>query len=60
VVRHLGSRDRIGESVYYLFRQWLPGSGEELRGFPVYFQYLDIGAELPEADLQTDVFLPLK
>jgi len=60
VVRHLGSTDRIGESVYYLFRNWLPGSGEELRNFPVYFEYLNVSAEVPEADKETDVYLPLK
>ncbi|HVI52215.1 MAG TPA: AraC family transcriptional regulator [Candidatus Sulfotelmatobacter sp.] len=60
VVRHLGSTDRIGESVHYLFRHWLPNSGEALRGFPVYFQYLNVGADVPEAEKETDVFLPLK
>lgn len=60
VVRHSGSTDRIGETVHYLFRHWLPGSGEELRGFPVFFQYLDIARDLPDSERQTDVFLPLK
>jgi len=60
VVRHVGSHDRIGESVYYLYRQWLPESGEELRDFPVYFHYLTLGFEQPEFEQQTDVYLPLK
>jgi AraC family transcriptional regulator len=60
VVRHIGSTDRVGESVYYLFRQWLPGSGEELRDFPVYFHYLNTMLDTPEHELQTDVYLPLK
>lgn len=60
VVRHIGSHDRIGESVYYLYRQWLPESGEELRDFPVYFHYLTLGFEQPEFEQQTDVYLPLK
>ena len=60
VVRHAGSRDRVAESVYYLFRDWLPGSGEEPRDFPVYFEYLDAGTETPEEQQQTDIFLPLK
>ena len=60
VVRHVGSRDRIGESVYYLYRQWLPESGEELRDFPVYFHYLTVGFDQPEFEQQTDVYLPLK
>ena len=60
VVRHSGSHDRLGESVYYLFRQWLPESGEELRDFPVYCHYLNIKFDTPEHELQTDVYLPLK
>lgn len=60
VVRHVGSRDRVGESVYYLYRQWLPKSGEELRDFPVYFHYLTLGFDQPESEQQTDVYLPLK
>jgi len=60
VVRHAGSRDRIGATVYYLYRQWLPESGEELRDFPVYFRYLDLNRDTPEHEHQTDVYLPLK
>ena len=60
VVRHTGAHDRLSESVYYLFRQWLPESGEELRDFPVYFHYLNIKFDTPEYELQTDVYLPLK
>ena len=36
VVRHKGSHDQIGQSIYYLYGQWLPESGEELRDFPCY------------------------
>jgi AraC family transcriptional regulator len=60
VVRHMGSTDCVGESVYYLYRQWLPESGEELRDFPVYFHYLNVKLDTPEHELRTDVYLPLK
>ncbi len=60
VVRHVGSYDRISETVYNLYRQWLPQSGEELRDFPVYFRYLQLDQELPEHAQQTDILLPLK
>ena len=60
MVRHVGSRDRIGESVYYLYRQWLPGSGEDLRDFPVYFHYLNLDIDTPEHEHLTDIYLPLK
>jgi AraC family transcriptional regulator len=60
VVRHLGSHDRIGESVYPLYRQWLPESGEELRDFPLFFQYLNLFPQAAEHELVTDIFLPLR
>ena len=59
-VRHFGSHVRLGESIYPLYRDWLPGSGEELRDFPLYFHYLNLLPETPEADLVTDIHLPLK
>lgn len=60
VIRHQGSHQRIGEAVYYLYRDWLPGSGEELRDFPLFFHYLNLITDTPEHELLTDVCLPLK
>ncbi len=60
VVRHLGSPDDISGSVYHLYRNWLPQSGEELRDFPVFFHYINLRADTPEHLLLTDVHLPLK
>lgn len=57
--RHRGSHDRLGECAYYLYREWLPKSGEELRDFPMFFQYLNLMPDTPEHELITDVFLPL-
>lgn len=60
VVRHQGSPDHVAGSVYHLYRNWLPHSGEELRDFPVYFHYLNLKTDTPEHELLTDVHLPLK
>lgn len=60
VLRHLGSRDLIGESVRAMYRDWLPGSGENPRDFPIFFHYLNLFPEVPECDLQTDIYLPLE
>lgn len=60
VVRHLGAHDRLGESIYPLYRDWLPQSGEELRDFPLFFHYLNLIPDVPEGELITDVYLPLK
>lgn len=60
VARHKGSPDHISGTVYHLYRNWLPRSGEELRDFPVYFQYVNLKTDTPEHELLTDVYLPLK
>jgi AraC family transcriptional regulator len=60
VVTHEGSPDHIAKSVYHLYRNWLPQSGELLRDFPVYFGYLNLVTDTPEHELRTDVHLPLK
>jgi len=60
VVRHEGSPDQIAGSVYHLYRNWLPHSGEEPRDFPVYFHYINLKGTIPEHELLTDVHLPLK
>jgi len=59
-VRHHGSHARIGESIYPLYREWLPNSGEELRDFPLYFHYVNLMPATPEHELITDIYLPLK
>lgn len=60
VIRHIGSRDQLADSAYYLYREWLPSSGEELRDFPLFLQYRNFMPETPEYELVTDVYLPLK
>ena len=59
VVRHIGSPDHIGESIYPIYRDWLPGSGEELWDHPLFFEYLNVFPELPEDQQQTDIYIPL-
>lgn len=59
VVRHFGSHDAIGDIAYYLYRQWLRDSGEELRDFPLFFHYHNFIHEVAEHELVTDVYLPI-
>ena len=59
VVRHHGSLDEVGQAAYYLYREWLPASGEELRDFPLFFHYRNLRQDTPENELVTDVCLPL-
>lgn len=59
VIRHCGSHERLGEAIYYLYRDWLPGSGEELRDARLFFHYLNLRSEVPDHELLTDIYLPL-
>jgi AraC family transcriptional regulator len=59
VARHLGSR-RYNSAAVYLYREWLPTSGEQLGDFPVFFHYVNVGPNVQEHEMITDVYLPLK
>ena len=60
VLRLIGSDDALGEAIHYLRAEWLPGSGEQRREFPVYLQRVRFFPEVPESEAVTDVFLPLR
>ena len=60
VLRHVGSEAGLGETLSCLYAQWLPESGAELRDFPVFFQRVNFGPQVPANEAVTDVFLPLK
>lgn len=60
MTRHLGPHERMDDKIYYLYGAWLPESGEELRDFPCFFHYLNLFPEVPENELITDIYLPLK
>ena len=59
VVRHVGSPDHIGETIYPIYRDWLPASGEELRDHPLFFHYLSVYPETALDQWQTDIYVPL-
>lgn len=56
--RYFGSRDNVIVA-QYLYEQWLPGSGEQLAEFPMFFHYVNVGPQLQEAEMITDVYLPI-
>ena len=59
VARHLGSRANVS-AAEYLYEVWLPGSGESLRDFPIFFHYVNVGPQVSESEMVTDVYLPLR
>ncbi len=60
VLRHAGSDDTLGASMRYLYGEWLPESGEELRDAPPFCQRVSFFPDVPEHEAVTDLFLPLK
>jgi AraC family transcriptional regulator len=60
VLRHVGSDDNLGNTLKYLYSDWLPQSGEELRDFPLYVQRVAFFPDVPEHEAVIDAFLPLK
>ena len=60
VLRHTGSDDTLGQSVAYLYADWLPASGEELRDAPLLFRRVRFYPDVPEHEAETDVLLPLR
>lgn len=60
VLRHVGSDDTLVESIRYLYSEWLPQSGEELRDFPAYLQRVSFFPDTAENDAIVDIFLPLR
>ncbi len=58
-MRHHGSRNWMPEPDY-LYGQWLPDSGETPRDFPLFFHYVNVGPQVRDADMITDIYLPLR
>jgi AraC family transcriptional regulator len=59
LARHLGSREHNAAAVF-LYHEWLPASGEAVGDFPIFFHYVNVGPDVKEAEMITDVYLPLK
>jgi AraC family transcriptional regulator len=59
VLRHVGSDATLRAAVGYLYAEWLPASGKELRDSPPFFKRVTFYPDVPEHEAITDVFLPL-
>ena len=59
VVRHHGTRDYI-PAADYLYREWLTESAEELRDYPCFFHYINVGPDVKDKDMITNIYLPIK
>jgi AraC family transcriptional regulator len=59
LARDVGSRSN-NKAAVYLYETWLPQSGESPSDFPIFFHYVNVGPNLREEEMVTDVYLPLK
>lgn len=60
VLRVVGNTDNLEPAALYLYRDWLPSSGEEARDFPLYCQRITFFPEVPEHEAIAELLLPLK
>lgn len=60
VLRVVGNTDNLEPPARYLYREWLPASGEAAGDFPLYCRRLSFFPEMPEHEAVAEVFLPLK
>ena len=60
VLRVVGASDDLEPAALFLYRDWLPASGEEPRDFPLYCQRVTFFPDVPEHEVVTDLYLPLK
>lgn len=59
ILRVTGRGDDLEPAALFLYRDWLPASGEELRDFPLYCRRLSFFPDVPEHEAVTELFLPL-
>ena len=57
--RLLGSDDRLGAVIQFLYSQWLASSGFELRDFPLFIERVSFYPDVNEAETITDIYLPV-
>ncbi|MCW3846133.1 AraC family transcriptional regulator [Sphingomonas sp. LB-2] len=60
VLRQIGSGDDLAASATFLYREWLPRSGCELRDFPFFAQRVSFMPDVPEHEAVTDLYLPIR
>ncbi len=58
VLRAIGA-ENVEPAIEFLYRDWLPASGEELRDFPLYCQRVSFVPMVAEHEAITDIFMPL-
>ncbi|SOB79343.1 AraC family transcriptional regulator [Sphingomonas guangdongensis] len=60
VLRVTGRTDDLEPAALYLYRDWLPASGEQARDFPLYCERIAFFPDVPEHEAIADLYLPLR
>jgi len=61
VLRVVHNTNNLEPAALYLYRDWLPDSGEEARDFPIYCRrHFSLPPNTPMPEVVCEVFLPLK
>jgi AraC family transcriptional regulator len=61
MLRVVHNTHNLEPAALYLYRDWLPASGEEVRDFPIYCRrYFTLPPRAPLPEVVCEVFLPLK
>jgi len=60
VLRQVGGGDDLRATATWLYGEWLPRSGCELRDFPLFAQRISFFPDVPEQEAVTDIFLPVQ
>ncbi|MBU3003748.1 AraC family transcriptional regulator [Paraglaciecola arctica] len=60
VLRHVGTQSSLGQSIHYLYREWIIHSDETLRDFPCFIKRVTFYPDVPEHQMVTEIYLPIK
>ncbi|MFC2113746.1 GyrI-like domain-containing protein [Bacteroidota bacterium] len=60
IFRHKGPYEKFDESYEFIFKQWLPQSGELLRDLPCLEKYINDPDKTKPKDLKTDIYIPIQ
>lgn len=58
-LRYTGNEQGLALAVQYLYSQWLPASGYQLRDFPLVLERISFFPDVAECQAITDIYLPL-
>lgn len=59
-LRIVGDSEDLRPSAVFLYQDWLPASGEELRDTPLYAERVKFFPDVPAHEAITDLYLPLR